>query len=93
MAAKISMKLPQKKAKAPQPPDKRAYFKQSDFPQSTLQKAQVIASALIDNFAGKQGAPADIALAIEVSPKSSAWRDLAGSAVAYGLTGGGVNAQ
>lgn len=32
--------------------EKRVYFKQTDFPQSTLQQAQRIASALVDNFAG-----------------------------------------
>jgi hypothetical protein len=73
--------------------DKRTYFKQADFPQSTLQQAQKLASALVDNFAGKEGSPPDIALAIGTSPTSSAWRNLAGSAVAYGLTAGGVNAN
>jgi hypothetical protein len=34
--------------------DKRTYFKQADFPQSTLQQAQKLASALVDNFAGKE---------------------------------------
>jgi hypothetical protein len=48
--------------------------------------------ALVDNFAGKQGSPPDIALAIGISPTSSAWRDMAGSSIAYGLTEGGVNA-
>lgn len=73
--------------------DKRTYFKQADFPQTTLQQAQKIASALVDNFAGKEGSPPDIALAIGISPTSSAWRNLAGSSVAYGLTNGGVNAS
>jgi predicted nucleotide-binding protein with TIR-like domain len=73
--------------------DKRTYFKQADFPQSTLQQAQKLASALVDNFAGKEGSPPDIALAIGISPTSSAWPNLAGSAVAYGLTTGGVNAS
>lgn len=72
--------------------EKRAYFKQADFPQSTLQQAQKIASALVDNFAGKEASPPDIALAIGISPTSSAWAPLAGSSVAYGLTEGGVNA-
>lgn len=51
--------------------EKRAYFKQADFPQTTLQQAQKIASALVDNFAGKEGSPPDIALAIGISPTSS----------------------
>jgi predicted nucleotide-binding protein len=72
---------------------KRTYFKQADFPQTDLQQAQKIASALVDNFAGKEGSPPDIALAIGISPTSSAWAPLAGSSVAYGLTEGGVNAN
>src|SRR5437667_6233500 len=73
--------------------DKRVYFKQADFPQSTLQQAQKIASALVDNFAGKEGSPPDIALSIGISPTSSSWPNLAGSSIAYGLTEGGVNAN
>jgi hypothetical protein len=72
---------------------KRTYFRQADFPQTDLQQAQKIASALVDNFAGKEGAPPDIALAIGISPTSSAWAPLTGSAIAYGLTDGGVNAN
>lgn len=72
---------------------KRTYFKQADFPQTDLQQAQKIASALVDNFAGKGASPPDIALAIGISPTSSAWPPLAGSSVAYGLTDGGVNAN
>lgn len=95
--------MPEKKKaeKAPRPAsgkkaaaaEKRTYFKQADFPQSTLQQAQKIASALVDNFAGKEGSPPDIALAIGISPTSSGWPNLAGSSIAYGLTDGGVNAN
>ena len=60
--------------------EKRVYFKQADFPQSALQQAQKIASALVDNFGGREGSPPDVALAIGVSPTSSAWPHLAGSA-------------
>jgi hypothetical protein len=73
--------------------EKRVYFKQSDFPLASLQQAQKIASSLVDNFAGKDAPPPDIALAMSVSPTSSAWPSLAGSSIAYGLTDGGVNAN
>lgn len=73
--------------------DKRVYFSQADFPQTTLQQAQKIASALVDNFAGKDGSPPDVALAIGISPTSSGWRTLTGSSIAYGLTDGGFNAN
>src|SRR2546425_5969338 len=84
-------------AKKPKKPargdEKRVYFSQADFPQTTLQQAQKIASALVDNFAGKEGSPPDVALAIGISPTSSGWRTLTGSAIAYGLTEGGFGAN
>src|SRR6266853_1702079 len=82
-----------KKNAATKATDKRVYFKQADFPLISLQQAQRIASALVDNFGGRDGSPPDIALATNVSSTSSAWAPLAGSAVAYGITEGGVNAN
>jgi len=82
--------LPSKNKKVP---EKRIYFKQADFPLTTLQQAQKIASAMVDNFAGKEGSPPDIALAIGISPTSSGWQSLAGSSIAYGLTDGGIHAN
>lgn len=73
--------------------EKRVYFKQSDFPQTTLQQAQKLAAALVDNFAGDSASPPDVALAIDSSPTSSVWQSLAGASIAYGLTDGGVNAN
>jgi hypothetical protein len=71
-----------KKIAAPKSEEKRVYFKQSDFPQATLQQAQRIASALVDNFAGDSGSPPDVALALGVSPTSSGWPTLAGASIA-----------
>lgn len=71
----------------------RVYFKQSEFPLVSLQQAQKIAAAIVDNFAGEGGSPPDVALAIGISPTSSAWPSLAGASIAYGLTAGGVNAS
>lgn len=73
--------------------EKRVYFKQADFPQATLQQAQKIASALVDNFAGDTGSPPDVALSLGISPTSSSWSTLSGASVAYGLTDGGINAN
>jgi predicted nucleotide-binding protein len=73
--------------------EKRIYFKQTDFPAATLQQAQKIASAIVDNFGGGDGSPPDIALAIGISPTSSAWPPLTGASIAYGLTTGGFNAS
>jgi hypothetical protein len=80
-------------AKSRKASEKRTYFKQADFPLSSLQQAQKIASAIVDNFAGKEGSPPDIALAIGISPTSSGWQSLAGSSIAYGLTDGGIHAS
>jgi hypothetical protein len=48
---------------------------------------------LVDNFGGREGSPPDVAISIDASPTSSSWRDLAGAAIAYGLTEGGPNAS
>lgn len=77
---------------APKKPE-RVYFKQSEFPLTTLQHAQKIASALVDNFAGDSAPPPDVALALGISPTSSAWQVLAGASIAYGLSDGGINAN
>jgi hypothetical protein len=73
--------------------EKRTYFKQSDFPHTSLQQAQRVASALIDDFAGREASPPDIALSIGISPTSSGWRSLTGASIAYGLTDGGYDAR
>ena len=53
MAEKKSAKRPRTvNTQKTGPPEKRIYFKQTDFPQTTLQQAQKIASALMDNFTG-----------------------------------------
>jgi hypothetical protein len=71
---------------------KRVYFKQTDFPLTTLQEAQKIAAALINDFGGKEGSPPDIALAAKISPTSSSWSTITGSSISYGLSDGGINA-
>ncbi|MGH6672059.1 MAG: hypothetical protein ACRECV_08820 [Xanthobacteraceae bacterium] len=72
---------------------KRTYYKQSDFPLTSLQQAQKIASPIVDNFAGDGGSPPDVALALGISPTSSGWQVLTGAAIAYGLIDGGWNAS
>jgi len=93
MAVREGKTKVEKPAKVEQAAERRAYFRQTDFPEHTLQQAQRIAGALVDNFAGKEGTPPDVALAINMSPASSGWRTLAGSSIAYGLTEGGHNAN
>jgi predicted nucleotide-binding protein len=72
--------------------DKKTRTSQSDFPIYTLAQAMRIANALWDDFAGKDAAPHQLALSLGLSPTSGGWRNLCGSALAYGLTSGGYNA-
>ena len=67
----------------------RKNIPQTLFPTYSLEYSKKIAQALIDNFAGKSGAPLDIAISLNMSPTSGGWRGLCGSSVAYGLTKGG----
>lgn len=78
-----------KKATAEQA--KRGYVPQSLLPKRKLRDAMLIPQAILDNFGGRDAAPHQIAMAIDTSPTSSAWRDLTGAAIAYGLTDGGYN--
>ncbi len=66
---------------------------QNDFPQYPLSKSIQVAQAIWDNYAGKGAPPYDVAIAMAISPTSSNWRYLCGSAIAYGLTEGGYNAK
>ncbi len=82
MAQKNSAAKSSPKKKADAPPEKRGYFKQSDFPLVTLQQAQKIASALVDNFGSGAASPPDVALALNIS-RTSSWPQPTGAAVAY----------
>lgn len=77
----------------PKTEKKRTYISQSDVPKYSLEEALRVPQAIYDNFAGKDTAPLQVAMALEISPSSSVWRDLTGAAIAYGLTEGGYNAK
>lgn len=81
-----------KKAQPVPGSDKQVKISQSDFPAMSLESAVRVAEALSDQFAGKSAAPHDVALAMNVSPTSSAWRQVTGAALAYGLTQGSWSA-
>lgn len=72
---------------------KRIYVSQADIPKRSLREALTVAQAITDNFAGAPTAPHQIAIALDISPTSSGWRDLTGATVAYGLTKGGYNSD
>ena len=71
--------------------DKRTRVSQQAIPALSLRKALSIPQAITDHFGGKPTLPHQAALALNISPGSSAWRALTGAAVAYGLTEGGYN--
>jgi predicted nucleotide-binding protein len=71
---------------------KRSYLKQSDVPKLSLSEALRLPQSLHDDFADKSAAPHQLAMAVDISPTSSAWEDLTGASMAYGLTEGGSNA-
>jgi predicted nucleotide-binding protein len=65
----------------------------SQIPQRTLREALAIPQALTDMFAGKPTPPHQVAMALKISPTSSSWTYLPGTAIVYGLTRGEVNAK
>lgn len=81
-----------KQANTKQEPPKRSKLSQTEFPNHTLQQAERIATAIWEHYAGRGAAPHDIAIALDMSPTSGTWRNLCGSAIAYGLTEGGYAA-
>lgn len=66
---------------------------QNDVPKFRLEKAIEVPQAIWDNFAGHPTSPIQLASAMNISPTSSNWQELPGSAMAYGLTTGSYNAQ
>lgn len=79
------------KSEEPNDP-KRVKVMQSEFPNAPLEQVLRLPQAIWDNFAGKGAAPLRVAMAVGIKPSSGPWRNLCGSAMAYGLTDGGYNA-
>jgi Predicted nucleotide-binding protein containing TIR-like domain len=77
------------KAKAaPEPNGRRAGV---DFPKHTLEAVLKVPQSLEEKNGGNPMPPMDVALAINMSPGSSAFRDLLSSSIKYGLTSGSFN--
>ncbi len=66
---------------------------QTNVPSHSLKDALSVPQAIWDNLAGKPSSPLQVCTALDLSPSSSKWRDLAGASIAYGLTSGGWNAK
>lgn len=89
----MAKKKAAKKTASEEASPRRRYVNQSDIPRHSLREALTIAQAITDNFASDPTSPHQVAMALDVSPTSSAWRYLSGAAVAYGLTKGGDQAD
>ena len=70
----------------------RTRINQVDVPGYPLEKALRIPRAIHENYAGKPTTPLRVASAMNVQPGSGPFRQLCGSAIAYGLTEGGYRA-
>lgn len=82
-----------KPGRRPAPAPKRAYLKQSDVPSSSLDDALRVPQAIFDHYAGKPASPMQVAKALNVDPKGSQLRVLAGAANAFGFVEGGAQAS
>lgn len=65
---------------------------QSNIPGVSLEQASRVPFALAENYAKSPTRPLDVAVALNMSPKSGPFRQLCGAAIGYGLTDGGPNA-
>lgn len=65
---------------------------QADMPSVSLSEALRIPIAIRDNYGLDPSTPVDVGVAVGIAPTSGGFRQLAGAAIAYGLTNGGYNA-
>ena len=72
---------------------KRAYLSQTDVPALCLAQALRVPRAIAEHYAHKPTTPLNVAAALDISPTSGTFRQIAGAAIAYGLTKGGPNAD
>lgn len=66
---------------------------QTNMPSHSIEDALVIPRAIWDDLAGRPCTPLQVCTALDLSPTSSKFRDLAGASIAYGFTAGGWNAK
>lgn len=83
----------QKIKKAEEAKKRSPKIMQTNMPSYSIEDALAIPRAIWDNFAGRPCAPLQVCTALELSPASSKFRDLAGASIAYGFTTGGWNAK
>lgn len=72
---------------------RRKAVPQTDIPNHSLTEARRVPQALADHFAKGPATPLDVAIAMNMSLKGGAFRNLTGSAVAFGLTEGAAQSK
>lgn len=82
-----------KDAEATAAASKRTYMKQTDVPNASLDDALRLPQAIFDHYAGRATSPLHLAKALNVDPKGTQIRVLAGAAIAFGLIEGGAYAS
>lgn len=93
MGTRVSDKKASTPATAGSAAAAKSRLTQGDMPRRSLRDALRVPQALVDSYAGHPSAPHEVALALDISPTSSAWRELTGAAQGYGLIKGGYNAD
>lgn len=95
MARARSTPIVDKVSKKTEPPtaSKRAYLKQSDVPNASIDEALRIPAAIFEHYAGKPTSPLQVAKALNVDPTGSQLKVLSGAAIAFGLVEGGAQAS
>jgi predicted nucleotide-binding protein len=72
---------------------RRKAVPQTDIPNHSLTEARRVPQALADHFAKGPATPLDVAIAMDMSLKGGAFKNLTGSAVAFGLTEGAAQSK
>ena len=71
---------------------KRAYLKQTDVPEFSLDEALRIPMVINDQFGGDPTSPVEVAMALDMLPQGRHFKQLSGAAIAYGVAEGGAQA-
>jgi hypothetical protein len=72
---------------------KRDIISQTIIPTFSFKRSLEVAQALCDQFGARSAEPHLLAKSVNLSPTSTTWRMLSGSAIAYGLTDAGYRAK
>ena len=91
-STKKSTKAARHKKESAAEASRRAYVKQADVPNASLEDALRVPKAIFDHYGGKAATPMQVAKALDVDPKGSQLRLLSGAAIAFGLIEGGAQA-